>query len=122
MTGTLIKKEGAWFVRDEPRDKDYPVTMGVHCLAATRTKDFEEGKTVCYEIVKVYVEPDDSIHCNRGWEVDMADIVESEHEKWVEIYYEYDKYRSEKFLSYDEETMSVEEWLMTYYNAPKIKK
>ena len=76
-----------------------------------------------FEIVETYVEPDESIHCNRGADIDVAELKETDEIKWNRILKEYDDYFSEEHVNWREEFAdSLGSWLMKNYKSPIKKK
>lgn len=73
-----------------------------------------EGKEVEFEIKEVYVEPDESIHCNRGADVKYAKLIFPEKTwTWNDIINEY---YNDKVQTY-----TFADWLKKHYNPPTKK-
>lgn len=90
MKGTLTKKiNGTWVVRVQSTDQHPSPSVVEHGKEYLLHPDdhidyvldnngyfyFHDGKEVEFEVVNVYVEPSDSIHCNRGDDIPHAKLI-----------------------------------------------
>lgn len=70
--------------------------------------------TIDFKIISVYVEPPNSIHCNRGGDIDMAIL--SPLESWDSIFDRFNQMTIESRWMY---SVSYHEWLKENFEPPK---
>ena len=80
MKGKLLKKDNKWVIIVEGAPTYFEVDL--HPDDFENIQNFNDsvwdlnGKEVFFEIVTKYIEPDDSIHCNRGVDKEFAKLID----------------------------------------------
>lgn len=100
--------------RDMQGNEQYGNVDKVLPLETDGTQTLFSGEEVEFEIISVYVEPDDSIHCNRGADVKYARIIiDDSDKKWNQIFSKWNSITSSRLVFF--------EWLKKNYKAPDAK-
>jgi len=85
MKGKLLKRDNKWVVIVNDSFTCFEVDL--HPDDIENIQRFNDavwdlnGKEVFFEIVTKYIEPDDSIHCNRGGDKEFAKLIDEERRK-----------------------------------------
>lgn len=131
MKGKLVNTNNGWVIRVKPNDErirqmisygddveiiDYPLhpeDVEKHCKGVVFFADVD----IDFELVEVYVEPPDTIHCNRGSNVKYAKISTS----WDNIFDDYQKENYPPFGGPFDDAYTLSEWLKKNFHPPKRK-
>ena len=85
MKGILLKTEQGWSVKYTEKDKTHVLKTHSDNKKYLSMLPGDEFHEVEFSITTEYMEPDSSIHCNRGDDVTVARILEPSENTWNEI-------------------------------------
>lgn len=129
MIGTIHNTKNGWVVRPKLNDDrlrviqsygdkvdEYPLILDDVKKYCQGVVFFADDTEVEFDLVSVYIEPPDSIHCNRGYDVFYAKI-NDDNEIWNNILAEF----LNEEHHHSDTGITINEWLIKNFHPPKRK-